>query len=187
MAKKPRGQWTEAYRKRVERAEAKGLTRQQARGHKEPQEYKRRAAKEIARRGITGDQLRTVQRYANKRAARNKALQPSGLVEWAKEHGWRAFAAYRSERDGLAADYRTRRKAKSYTPQPLAEFKARFEHSGSGGGYSGGGGTDYVRPDYGSSADVFGSGEEDDLDYFEDDWDGDFEDLDIEWMYYHDD
>lgn len=188
MAKKPRTEWSDAYRKRVERAEARGLTRQQARGHKEPKEYQRRAAKEIQRRGITGDQLKTVARYANKRAARNKSLQPSTLVDWAKTNGWRAFTDYRATRDGAARDYRQARKAGTYKPTPVADFKSGFGGGSSGGGGSGGGGRrqgsvdggpDYVRaPDY---------GDEGEDDYFADEWDGEYDDLDIEWMYYHDD
>lgn len=33
MARKPRSEWSESYRKRIESAERRGLTRQQARGH----------------------------------------------------------------------------------------------------------------------------------------------------------
>ena len=33
MARKPRSEWSESYRRRVESAERRGLTRQQARGH----------------------------------------------------------------------------------------------------------------------------------------------------------
>jgi predicted Zn-dependent peptidase len=44
VAGKPREQWSETYRKRVERAEAKGLSRQAARGHVEKREHKIRAA-----------------------------------------------------------------------------------------------------------------------------------------------
>jgi hypothetical protein len=43
MARKPRSEWSEAYRKRVERAERLGKTRQESRGHK-PGEAAVRAA-----------------------------------------------------------------------------------------------------------------------------------------------
>jgi len=37
LARKPRSEWTEDYRKRIESAEARGLTRAEARGHPEEQ------------------------------------------------------------------------------------------------------------------------------------------------------
>jgi hypothetical protein len=193
MARKPREQWTEAYRRRVERAEKAGLSRQAARGHKEPQEYKRRAAREIKRRGITSDQLRSVRRYADRRAAKNKALNPNDLVAFAKENGWRAFKSFREERAGMARGYREARKTKTYKPQPLDAFKARFTGGGSGfaGGVGAGGdySRDYSGDDFdGYSGEDYASLDEDENeDFFADEWDGEYDDLDIEWMYYHDD
>lgn len=45
MARRPRSEWSDSYRRRVERAEAKGLSRQAARGHK-THEHKLRAERD---------------------------------------------------------------------------------------------------------------------------------------------
>lgn len=42
VASKPRSEWSDTYRRRVERAEAAGKTRQQARGHVEREHVRRR-------------------------------------------------------------------------------------------------------------------------------------------------
>lgn len=53
---KPRDQWSQEYRKRVERAEAKGLTRQQARGHKPKENVTRKVNKtRVIRTMVVGD------------------------------------------------------------------------------------------------------------------------------------
>jgi hypothetical protein len=54
VATKPRSEWSEAYRKRIESAERKGLTRQQARGHGSARregrsEYQQRQERRIVR------------------------------------------------------------------------------------------------------------------------------------------
>lgn len=58
MASKPRDQWSPAYRRRVERAEAQGKTRQEARGHKPPPGQTEHGARRV-RESRAGDaQLR---------------------------------------------------------------------------------------------------------------------------------
>lgn len=62
MARKPLDQLSPRYRARVERALAKGKTRQEARGHK-AREHVERARKEVERRGITNANLARVRRW----------------------------------------------------------------------------------------------------------------------------
>lgn len=46
MAAKPRSEWSAAYRRRIEAAEAKGKTRAEARGHRDERAEKRRRRQE---------------------------------------------------------------------------------------------------------------------------------------------
>jgi hypothetical protein len=194
---KSRDQLSDAYRKRIERAEARGLTRQQARGHREPHEHRKRAVRERKEQGITGDQLRTVRRYAERRARQNKALDAGDLVDWAKSHGYGQFKAFRAERDALARNYKAERRAGTYKPRTVEQFKAGLASAsgaggggvgGMGGGGGGGGGDNYRGgDDFTDDGDDVDFDEDFDEDYYdEQDFDYD-EDMPIEWMYYHDD
>lgn len=193
MAGKPRSAWSDSYRKRIERAEAKGLTRQQARGHTPPpgqSEHRARVRKEIRLHGISGDQLRTVRSYAERRARKNKNLHAKDLVDWAQQNGWRQFKRLRQEQGALASNYRS---SKSKKPlQTADEFNASFHRPGRATGMGGGGGDSGrdmgSRPnDYAGDYSDDGGEEPDDLEDFDyDDEYLDLDDLDIEWMYYHD-
>ena len=106
MAKKPRSQWTEAYRKRIERGEAKGLSRQAARG-KKPQENKarKRSEQEREKRGetVTTSHKTAIKRYL----ARIK--NPKGydvVLEAVQERGWSWFQGVRNARNAMTAQAR---------------------------------------------------------------------------------
>jgi hypothetical protein len=100
--------YSEAYWKRLKLAEAKGLSRQAARGHKPKggtSEYARRVERETAkygvspaerRRRLTAEQRQEIRQFAQKRArARGKhtdrnAFVP-GMERYAAQHGFEVF------------------------------------------------------------------------------------------------
>jgi hypothetical protein len=94
MAKKPRKQWSKAYAKRIARAEAKGLSRQAARGHKAREHVSRKEAK-----GLTPSQSAAVDKFARKQAKRTKGADPdaaaSVLKQWARDKGYERFRELR--------------------------------------------------------------------------------------------
>lgn len=71
MARLSREQWSADYRRRIERGEARGMSRQEARGHREkvrglPAEHKRREQTQRAR----GELTESDKRFARKQALR---------------------------------------------------------------------------------------------------------------------
>lgn len=78
MSGKPRSEWSEAYRRRVERAEAAGKTRQQARGHREKEHvHRRERERRVAAEKAIAEQRRAEQeRIAAERERIRKALLP---------------------------------------------------------------------------------------------------------------
>lgn len=81
-----------AYRRRLERAQARGLSRQEARGHR-PGEYRRRAERELEEEGITGDQARSIRAWVAR--LNNSDIDADDVVERAKERGYQWFQSYR--------------------------------------------------------------------------------------------
>jgi hypothetical protein len=187
VAAKPRSEWSAGYRQRIERGEARGLTRQQARGHfVAGGEHKTRVQREIKRQGLSNDQLRIVRKYGEQRAARDKALNAEDIVSFAKRNGYGAFKRIKDERSSLVRSYRkTSKSGRKIAPIPKADFASSHSgllhgHGGYGGGYDRG---SYPR-DYDTDEDMSDE-------YFADDYGGDFEDLEgedlpIEWLHYHD-
>jgi hypothetical protein len=109
MARKPRSQWSPAYRKRIERAEAKGQSRQAARGHKGGREHiARKAAK-----GLTPSQSAKVAKFAREQARKDDNNPDPDeaarrLKEWARDHGFHRFEQLKEIRDRRHGEKRTR-------------------------------------------------------------------------------
>lgn len=113
-APKPLDQLSPAYRKRIERAQAKAaaegreFTRQQARGHK-AREHVERARHEIEREGITRAQRQTIERWheRNHSPGRERAgwLTADEAIQFAIDHGYEKFAAFRKVWDLQRAMY----------------------------------------------------------------------------------
>jgi polyhydroxyalkanoate synthesis regulator phasin len=99
-----------AYAARLARAEAKGLTRQAARGHKPREHIERRAKERVKTGGLTYDQARRVERFVEHQAKRRRrpldhqiAADKIKLVQWAGRVGYDKFQTlsgyvYRGER-----------------------------------------------------------------------------------------
>jgi hypothetical protein len=92
MARKPRSQWSPAYAKRMESAEGRGLTRQQARGHRAAEHIQRKEGK-----GLAPSLSARVDRFARNQARRAGSGDPDEaarrLKAWVREHGVRRFDA----------------------------------------------------------------------------------------------
>lgn len=118
MARKSRD-YAGEYARRIAKATAAGKTRQQARGHK-AREHVERREKEVAKYGMTISQLRSVQKFVDRR----QSLQPSisffldgdKLDTWVRQHGFDQFTALRTNWE------RQRRKYKN-APRPKGEVQ----------------------------------------------------------------
>jgi capsid protein len=103
MAQKPRSQWSEAYRKRIERAEARGLSRQQARGHKAKEHVIRRQrerAREAAKADVTTEHKKAIRDYL-RRLPYAKARTEESFQRVRREvalRGWDWFVEVRKTR-----------------------------------------------------------------------------------------
>ena len=105
MATKSRDQWSEAYRRRIERAEAAGKTRQQARGHKEKEHVarKERELKEAQSGKLTSYQKQQMRKFVLEQAkkSRDTADDPQEIWDdykpyfFDKGYGW--FLVLRSQ------------------------------------------------------------------------------------------
>jgi hypothetical protein len=106
MARKPRKQWSKAYAKRIARAEAKGLSRQAARGHKQREHISRKEAK-----GLTAGQSAAVNNFARKQAKRAGGDQDEAahrLKAWTREQGYQRFQELKANVAGLEKGKRER-------------------------------------------------------------------------------
>ena len=86
MATKPRSEWTAAYRRRVESAEQRGLSRQAARGHR-PQEHRTRET----RARETGRLTEAEKRWLK---AQQRRINFAGSSEAGKQRWDAAVAAF---------------------------------------------------------------------------------------------
>lgn len=114
MARKPLSALSPAYRRRIERAEAKGQSRQAARGHKprEHVERKRREERRAADTGaLTSAQKQTIKRYLVAQARKSNEMQDIDRDEL-----WELYGGYVEER-GWAWFLRLRSQMKSYHQQ----------------------------------------------------------------------
>lgn len=92
---------TERYAKRVAAGAAKGQTKQQARGHKEEGEHRRRAERERESAGISSDQLKGIRAFLRRFNPKEYKDVPDEemLVEFVQERDYAAFQAYRTTWD----------------------------------------------------------------------------------------
>ena len=120
MAKKSRAEWSDAYRRRVERAEAAGKSRQAARGHK-AKEHVARKDRELKQRDALGVPT-TAERASIRKFAREQAKRtgddPTDLgrrmIEYATSRGIDRFKIEMTRQRGAAADYRRSMKRGTY-------------------------------------------------------------------------
>lgn len=132
MASKPRSQWSPAYRRRVESAERRGLTKQQARGHK-PQEHITRAQRAREAGRLTESDKRWLKRQQNRIGY--DRTSPEGRQRWAA--AVKAFEALTpEERFNVKAMQKDREKntyyADLYAPMYGAELTPLYLSSRSG-------------------------------------------------------
>lgn len=90
---------SDSYAKRVAKGVAKGRTRQQARGHKE-KEHVERKEREIAERGITGAQEKSVRKWYDK-TPQVKGADEDELVEHVRSFGFDWFSNLKKEQKRL--------------------------------------------------------------------------------------
>jgi hypothetical protein len=111
MARKPRSEWSPAYRRRIERGEAQGKTRQQARG-KPPSEHIQRASREARKyQGVGPSETARVNKFAREQAKRGGGdpdASAATLRKWTREKGFARFLQLKETRDRRAGEHRTR-------------------------------------------------------------------------------
>jgi hypothetical protein len=122
MARKPRSQWSPAYRRRVERAEAKGKSRQQARGHKRKEHAARKereTAKSVKLGSLTTGQKTKIKRFAISQAKKadggaSWSTYYSGMLHYTQTHGFKNFEKLVSKQRKLNEQYRGEQKRGRY-------------------------------------------------------------------------
>lgn len=121
MAGKDRSTWSEAYRRRIERAEAAGKSRQSARGHKQ-REHVQRKAREISLGYLTSSQRQSVRKFAAEQAKRSgddvKTTQ-AAMLEWATLQGFARFQQFRDAVREMSGQYRRSIKRGTYESHGL--------------------------------------------------------------------
>ena len=109
MARKSRAEWTPEYRRRIERGEALGKTRQQARG-KQAREHVERKRREVAKTGLTSSQKASVDKFARQQAHRAGSGDPGEAVKrlraWVAAHG---YGRFRDLKANVAARHKEKR------------------------------------------------------------------------------
>lgn len=125
MARKPLSELSPAYRRRIERAQAAGKSRQAARGHK-LHEHVERKAKEIEKRGVSNAQLANIRNFANRQAKRGDADPAHVFVRmktYVKEHGYTQFIALRDTANSKHRQYLGEQRRKAYTSRGMESLE----------------------------------------------------------------
>jgi len=132
LARKHFDQLSPRYRARIERAQARGLTRQQARGHRPGEAARRREYQREHNAGLTSAQLRQIERFASRPDyTPAKTVSGTTLADFAREHGYEAFSRYRKawekahrgrQRDGY------RKGIRNPAAGDLYDFMAEYDH-----------------------------------------------------------
>lgn len=125
------------YKRRLKSAEAKGKTRQQARGHQEA-EHIVRAEKEIENEGWTKAQEKVVRawydRFYNEHDYPEDARVPYEDVEtFVKENGYQAYKVWRATWDAVRRNYLRELADGSYTSRGMGFLTELDENAGSPG------------------------------------------------------
>jgi hypothetical protein len=136
MAKKSRSEWSEAYRRRVERAEAAGKSRQAARGHKS-REHVARKERELKQREYLGlpttSERAVIRKFAHQQAKRT-GDDPTALgdrmIEYATTRGVDRFKTEMARQRGAAADYRRAMKRGTYASIGMSFLEDMAEDGG---------------------------------------------------------
>lgn len=118
MASKPRSEWSEAYRRRMESAERRGLTGAAKRGHKAHEHIERRA-KEKAKTGYTPSQNAQIRAFGIEKARRaSKPGKPpvdekeaiARIKKWTDRKGYEAFKELKAANRALTREKRRQSK-----------------------------------------------------------------------------
>ena len=120
------------YARRIARADAKGKTRQQARGHK-VREHVIRREREIAKRGITRDQERIVINWYNKHynpQGHDEVASLEDLLAWLPQHGYDAFKLFRATWDPIRRQYLQEIKAGTWQTRGWPYLQIAWDNSG---------------------------------------------------------
>lgn len=132
MARKPRDYKAE-YAKRIERAMAKGLSRQRARGHQVQEHIIRKERREeFEETGLYSHQIKTIFQWATKRQFQihDADQDPLDVVEWAKSVGYEAFKEYRKVWDAARRTYLREVKNKVYASRGLGYLQMLADNAG---------------------------------------------------------
>lgn len=125
MPGKPRSQWSPAYAARVARAEAKGLTRQAARGHKAKEHVTRaeaNKAKADLLGGLTARDRAYVRDKARKHAAefgKDRAATEKRMLDYATRQGADRFRELMKMQQQARREYVHASKEGSFIPRGI--------------------------------------------------------------------
>lgn len=110
MARKARDYQAE-YARRLASAEARGKTRQQARGHRAGEHIERAEREREEFGGLTGAQVKAIHKWAAGRITRqpsNMALNPDDMVAYAAQHGFESYSKFRQDWERQRRNYKRR-------------------------------------------------------------------------------
>lgn len=109
--------YAKEYARRIAAAEAKGKTRQQARGHKEQEHVHRREREREELGGLSAYEISAIRDWAGRYG--NKDRDVDEVVEHARENGYDAFKRYRDTWNAARRTYLRESKAGTYSSRGL--------------------------------------------------------------------